>query len=262
MTILMFGDVVGKPGRQAIAKILPKLKKEYHPGLVLANAENLAHGLGITKKTVNHILKVGVNVLTSGNHIFAKEGVILLSDKKYPILRPANYPPGVCGRGWEVFRVKTKKVLVINLIGRVFFQQDFDCPFRVADAILEKYRNTKLDAIVVDFHAEATSEKEALAYYLDGRVSAVLGTHTHVPTQDFKILPNKTAYVTEIGMVGVYHSIIGDKPEPIVQRFLYQMPLRLEIEEKGSVEVNAIVVEIDHEGKAKRIEKIHQIVDI
>ncbi len=262
MTILMFGDVVGKPGRKAVAKILLELRKKYDPDLVIANAENLAHGIGITKKTVDYILSSGVDVLTSGNHVFGKkEGLDLLSNKEYPILRPANYPPGVVGRGYDIFKVRTKKVLVISLLGRVFFASDYDCPFRSADEILEKYRKEKI--IIVDFHAEATSENEAFGFYLDGRVSAVLGTHTHVPTQDFKILPKGTAYVTDIGMVGTADSILGDKKEPILKRFLHQIPTKLEIEEEGPVEVNAVVVEVDDKtGKAKKIEKIYQTVDI
>lgn len=258
----MFGDVVGKPGRKAVAKILPDLRKKYDPDLIIANAENLAHGIGITKKTVDYTLETGVDVLTGGNHIFTKkEGLDLLANKEYPILRPANYPPEVVGRGYEIFEVRTKKVLVVNLLGRVFFGLDYDCPFRCADEILEKYKKEKI--IIVDFHAEATSEKNALGFYLDGRVSAILGTHTHVPTQDFKILPQGTAYVTDIGMVGTADSIIGDKKEPVLKRFLSQVPTKLEIEEEGPVEVNAVVVEIDDKsGKAKKIEKIYQTVDI
>lgn len=263
MTILMFGDIMGKPGRQAIAKILPELRKKYDPDLVMANAENLAHGYGITKKTVDHILGIGIDVLTSGNHIFdKKEALELLANKNYPILRPANYPSGVAGRGYQVFEVRTKKVLVINLIGRVFFQYDYDCPFRCADEILKKYKEEKIDATIIDFHAEATSENVALGYYLDGKVSAVLGTHSHVPTCDFKILPKGTAYVSDIGMVGAVNSIIGDKKESVIKRFLYQISTKLEIEEEGPVEVNAVALEIDNLGKAKRIEKIGQVVDI
>lgn len=261
MVILMFGDIVGKPGRRAVAKILPDLRKKHDPDLIIANAENLAHGIGITKKTVDFMLKTGIDVFTSGNHVFGKkEGLDLLANKEYPILRPANYPPDVVGQGYQVFEVRTKKVLVINLLGRVFFQFDYDCPFRCADEILKKHKEK---IIIVDFHAEATSENEAFGFYLDGRVSAVLGTHTHVPTQDFKILPKGTAYVTDIGMVGTQDSIIGDKKEPIIERFLHQIPIKLEIEEEGSVEVNAVVVEIDDKtGRAKKIEKIYQTVDI
>lgn len=264
MTILMFGDLMGKPGRQAIAKILPELRKKYDPDLIIANAENLAHGYGITKKTVDHILGAGVNVLTSGNHVFdKKEGLELLSNKKYPILRPANYPPDVVGRGYQIFEVRTKKVLVINLIGRVFFQYDYDCPFRCADEILKKYKEEKIDATIIDFHAEATSENVALGYYLDGKVSAILGTHSHVPTGDFKILPKGTAYITDVGMVGALNSVIGDKKEGVIKRFLDQISTKLEIEEEGPIEVNAVVVEInDQTGKAKKIEKIYQTVDI
>lgn len=262
MKILMFGDVVGKPGRKAVAKILPELKKKYDLDLVIANAENLAHGIGITKKTVDFILKAGVDVLTGGNHIFAKkEGIDLLANKEYPILRPANYPPGVVGQGYRLIEIRTKKVLIINLIGRVFFALDYDCPFRLADEILKKYEEIPIK--IVDFHAEATSEKKAFGFYLDGRVSAVLGTHTHIPTQDFKILSKKTAYVTDIGMVGSSNSVIGDKKESVIKRFLSQIPVKLEIKEEGPVEVNAVFIEIDDQtGKAKKIEKIYQDVDI
>lgn len=261
--ILMFGDVMGRPGREAIAKILPKLKKKYNPDLILANGENLAHGLGITKKTVDQVLEAGVEVLTSGNHIFAKkEGETLLLDKNYPILRPANYPPSVPGKGFRIFRLKTKKILVINLVGRVFFGEDFDCPFRCADKILKETEKEKLDAIVVDFHGEATSECQAFGFYLDGRVSCILGTHTHIPTSDFKILEKGTAYVTDIGMVGSVNSVIGMEKEIVIEKFLKQMPKKLEVALEDRCEVNAVVVDIKNKNKAEKIYKISEVVDI
>ncbi len=263
LKILFFGDVVGKIGRRAVAKILPQLRKKYDPDLVIANAENLAHGLGVTAKTLDELIEAGVDFCTSGDHIFDKKEVFEILEKKDLLMRPANYPPGVPGVGAKLLEIGTKHVLVINLIGRVFFKNQYDCPFRRIDEILEEYKNINLSAIIIDFHAEATSEKNGLAHYLDGRVSAVLGTHTHIGTDDYQILPGGTAFVTDVGMVGAKDSIIGVEKKNIIKNFLTQIPQLHEIPEKGTCVVNAIYLEINPKTrKAVKIKKIREEVEI
>jgi len=264
MKILFFGDIIGRIGRQAIAKVLPELKKKYEPDLVIANAENLAHGIGITEKTIKEVADAGIDVFTSGNHIWDKtEAEQVMQGKKLVLLRPANYPPGVAGIGHKLLEIGTKKILIINLLGRVFFKEDFDCPFRKIDEILKEYKNTKLNGVIVDFHAEATSEKNALGWHTDGRVSAILGTHTHVPTADAKILPQGTAYVTDVGMVGARDSVIGATKEPVLKRFLYQLSDALDIPEEGLCQVNAVLIDVDTKtGLAKKIERLDLEVKI
>jgi len=262
MKILFFGDIVGKPGREAIKKILPKWKKKYQPDIIIANGENLAHGKGITEKSLNEVLTVGIDLITSGDHIWDQKSVIeLLEDKKIPLIRPANFPPETPGQGYRFIELRTKKILVINLIGRVFMREQYDDPFRTADEILEQEAENA-DVVIVDWHAEATSEKVCLGWYLDGRVSAVLGTHTHIPTADARILPQGTAYISDVGMVGVRDSSLGVDKKIAIKKFLTQMHLRLEMAEGGPVEVNAILLKIDKKGKADKIEKLQEIVDI
>ena len=230
MKILVIGDVVGRLGRQILTEMLPDIKKENDIDWVVANGENLAGGRGLNKKTVKEIQQAGVDIITSGNHVwFIDEGVELLKKKDSQILRPANYPPDTLGKGWGFFtNALGQKLIVINLIGRVFMKEDFDCPFRQADEILDDIKQDKtikdFDGIVVDFHAEATSEKRALAEYLDGRVTAVVGTHTHVQTNDEKILQNGTAFMTDLGMTGSTNSVLGVGQEVIIKQFLTQLP--------------------------------------
>ncbi|MBU1075568.1 TIGR00282 family metallophosphoesterase [Patescibacteria group bacterium] len=247
LTVLFFGDVDGKIGRRAVSKILPSLKKQYSPDLVMANVENLAHGKGITEKTLQELLDAGVDFCTSGNHIFKREaGLNLLEKKSVPVIRPANYPDGTIGRGYEIIEVGTKKVLVINLLGKVFIdEKDIACPFHTLNDILEKHSQTDLAGIIVDIHAEATSEKVAIGWHADGKVSAVLGTHTHIPTADAKILPQGTAYITDVGMVGAVESVLGVKKDIILNRFLNNSKESFEFPEEGLTQVNAVVVEID-----------------
>lgn len=246
MKILFFGDVIGKIGRRAVKLILPELIKEYQPDLVVANAENVAHGVGVTEKTLGELIEAGVQVFTSGNHVFSKpEAEALLTVPDPVLLRPANYPPRLPGLEFKIMEVGSKAVAIINLIGRVFMKENFDCPFRKLDEILAKITAKNIGAIIVDFHAEASSEKTAFGWYADGRVSAVLGTHTHVPTADCKILPGGTAFVSDAGMVGALDSVIGDRKEEIIKSFLTQVNPTLEIPEEGEVEVDAILIEID-----------------
>jgi metallophosphoesterase (TIGR00282 family) len=255
MLILVIGDVIGRPGRRALAKLLPGIVERYGVDLVVANAENIAGGIGVTLATAQELLEAGVNVLTSGNHVWAEREIIPYLDGEMPILRPLNYPPGVPGRGYLV----TGPVMVVNLIGRTFMG-NFDCPFRAMDRLLGELES-KPPVIIVDFHAEATSEKVALGRYLDGRVSAVLGTHTHVGTIDARLLPRGTAYVTDIGMTGPVDSVIGDDVESVTSRFLSMIPHRLSVG-RGRVELNAVLVGVDEaSGRALSIERVTQEVE-
>jgi len=252
--ILAIGDIIGRPGRQAVNELLPDLRQQYGLNLVIANAENAAGGLGLTSTTAKELLNAGADVLTSGNHIWAQKEIIPYLDGEMPILRPLNYPQGVPGRGYIV----NSQAMVVNLIGRTFIG-NFDCPFRAMDKLLAELK-PKPPVIIVDFHAEATSEKVAMGRYLDGRVSAVLGTHTHIGTIDAQLLPQGTAYVTDIGMTGPTNSVIGDDTESVLQRFLTAIPHRLSVG-KGKVTFNAILVRIDDDsGKAISIDRIYREV--
>ena len=256
MKILVIGDIIGRPGRQAVQTLVPDLREEYGLDLVIANAENSAGGFGVTPATADELFDAGIDILTSGNHVWAQKEIIPYLDSDVPILRPLNYPPGVPGRGYTV----EGQVMVVSLIGRTFIDY-FDCPFRAMDRLLAEVES-KPPVIIVDFHAEATSEKIAMGRYLDGRVSAVLGTHTHVGTIDAKLLPNGTAYVTDIGMVGPEDSIIGDEPEKVLERFLTIIPVRLAVGQQGKVIFDAILVKVnDDSGRATGIERICREVE-
>jgi hypothetical protein len=245
MNLLMIGDVMGKPGRKALAALVPALRRELSLDLVIANGENAAAGRGLTRGTAKEIFDAGVDAITSGNHIWDQREIITVLDEEVAIARPINYPPGAPGRG-----VLTQKgVTILNLQGRTFMA-DIDCPFRAADAALEALPPGAL--VVVDMHAEATSEKQAMARYLDGRVAAVLGTHTHVPTADPRILPGGTAYVTDVGMVGPKESIIGNDIEAAIQRFVSGLPTRLPVADGPVVQFNAVLVEIDETARLAR----------
>jgi len=255
MKILTIGDIIGRPGRLAVQKILPGLREEYGIDMVIANVENLAGGIGTTPATANEMLDYGVNVMTSGNHIWAHREIIPFLEDETPIMRPLNYPPGVPGKGYVI----RDKVAVINLIGRVFMS-NYDCPFRTMDSLLEEL-GSKQPVKIIDFHAEATSEKIALGRYLDGRVTAVLGTHTHIGTIDARILPRGTAYVTDIGMTGPKESVIGDSVDDVLQRFLTQIPNRLSVA-KGSVIFTAMLLDVDEKtGKARSIERLYREIE-
>ncbi|MEW6097379.1 MAG: TIGR00282 family metallophosphoesterase [bacterium] len=258
MRVLLVGDIVGKRGRQVIKELLPKIKQEYQIDFCVANGENVAGGFGLTEKTAKEVFSGGVNVLTSGNHIWNKKEVFQIIEEEN-ILRPLNYPPGVPGRGYNFYKVKNDILAVINLSGRVFIDE-LDCPFQVVLPEITKIRE-KTKNIIVDMHAEATSEKIAMGWYLDGKVSAVIGTHTHVQTADERILPEGTAYITDAGMTGPRDSVIGVKKEIIIKKFLTQIPLRFEVA-KGTGQICAVIVEIDtHTGKAKSITRIQQILE-
>jgi 2',3'-cyclic-nucleotide 2'-phosphodiesterase len=257
MQILAIGDVIGKPGRQAVQKLLPGLRKQYQLDLVIANSENVAGGLGLTVITARELLEAGVDVLTSGNHIWDQKEIIPYLDGDMPILRPLNYPSGVPGRGCLVL----DQVAVINLIGRTFIN-NYDCPFKAMDSLLPSLKN-RCPVIIVDFHAEATSEKVAMGRYLDGRVSAVVGTHTHVGTVDARVFPHGTAHITDIGMTGPAESIIGDDIQGVLQRFLTVLPGRLPVSTGKKIIFNSVLIEVDEKsGQAQTIQRIDREVEI
>ena len=254
MKILAIGDIIGKPGRNALKEILPALCDEHNIDLVVGNGENAAGGLGLTPSTAEDLFDSGIDVITTGNHIWAHNDIIPYLNSELAILRPLNYPPMNPGRGYLL----KNNVLIVNLVGRVFMGH-VDCPFRAMDQLLVEFEHKSIP-IIVDFHAEATSEKVAMGRYLDGRVSAVVGTHTHVGTADARILPGGTAYVTDIGMVGPRDSVIGDDPDSVIKRFLTQIPSRLSVG-KGEVSFDAILVEVDEKtGKAVDIRRIQELV--
>ena len=261
MRILFIGDIFGRPGRTIVRDLLPQLVSQHKIDLVLANGENAAAGFGITPPLVEELLGLGIEVLTTGNHIWDKKEIIEFFERAagnqdgmaHRVLRPANYPAGTPGFGlFEGCSRSGHDFAVINLQGRVFMANNDD-PFRTADALLEKI---KAKIIFVDIHAEATSEKIALGWYLDGRVTAVIGTHTHVPTADEHVLPKGTAYQTDVGMTGPYDGVIGVEKEQILQRFLNNMPIRFE-PASGDVRLAAVVIECDPAtGRAGSIERI------
>ncbi len=250
MRILMVGDVVGKPGRKAVSVLLPQLRKKHAIDLIVANGENAAGGIGLTPETAQELFKSGVDIITSGNHIWHHKEIVNYLENEPRVLRPLNMPPGVPGRGF----ITTDKTMVVSLLGRVFVGH-YDCPFRTMDRLLEEV-NPRPNVILVDFHGEATAEKAALAWYLDGRVSAVLGTHTHVGTIDTRVLPRGTAFVSDVGMVGAANSVIGDEVESVIDRFLTMMPHRLSVG-KGDTIFNSVLVDIDQDtGRASSISRI------
>lgn len=255
LTLLFIGDIVGKPGRAAVRALLPRLVERYRIDFVVANGENAAGGFGITERVAFEIFDFGVHVLTSGNHIWDKKESIPYLAKEYRILRPANYPPGVPGAGSTIHTTAGGiKVAVVNVSGRVFMSS-MDCPFRAIDEEIRRLGNITGIAIV-DFHGEATSEKLAFGYYVDGRVSAVIGTHTHVQTADERILPGGTAYITDVGMTGPSDSIIGVNKEQIIDKFLTGMPRRFEVS-KGPAVFSAVVIDIkDSTGRASAIQRL------
>lgn len=251
----MVGDIVGRPGRRAIRNLVPGLRRELQLHLVIANAENAAGGKGLTPDTADELLQCGIDVLTSGNHIWAQKEIIPYLDGTLPIIRPLNYSPYVPGRGY----LSCRGVLAVNLAGRTFMG-DADCPFRTMDHLLSELEN-KPPVIIVDFHAEATSEKNAMGHYLDGRVSAVLGTHTHVGTVDARILSRGTAFVSDIGMVGPADSVIGVDAEEVVRSFLTHLPHRLTVG-KGPAIFNSVLLEVEQTtGKAISITRVDRMTE-
>lgn len=254
--ILFIGDIIGKPGRQAVSRELHRLVDRHMVDLVIANGENAAGGFGITEETANDLFKCGIDVLTSGNHIWDKKESQTFISREERILRPANYPDGAPGRGKGIFTTAGgARVAVLNLEGRVFMN-NLDCPFRAADREIALLQ-AETPIILVDFHAEATSEKSSLGWYVDGRVSAIIGTHTHVQTADERILPGGTAYLTDAGMTGGFDSVIGIRKEEAIGKFLSQMPTKFEVT-KSNLRLNGVVIGVDEaSGRAVSIERIN-----
>ncbi len=261
--ILMVGDLIGKPGRMAAEQVLPPMRDERHLDLVIANGENVAGGMGLTPSTAQAMLAAGIDVITSGNHIWDKKEIYPELDREERILRPINYgEQGVPGRGWGIFHATDgSEVAVINAQGRTFMQP-IDNPFTVLDRLLDEGADELPPVRVVDFHCELTSEKNAFGLYLDGRVSAVCGTHTHVPTADERILPRGTAYVSDIGMTGPLYSVIGFDPKTVLPRFINALPTRFEVG-SGPIIFNAIQLDLEAAtGRAVAIQRISQVVDV
>lgn len=259
MKVLFIGDIVGNSGRKAIKELIPSIKKKHVIDFTIANGENSAGGSGITYVTAQDLYKSGIDALTLGNHTWSKREVLNFIDSDSNIVRPANYPEGNPGNGSAIIASHGKKIGILNLMGRVYME-DVDCPFKAAERELEQLKS-KVKVVLVDMHAEATSEKCALAWYLDGRVSCVLGTHTHVQTADERILPFGTAFITDVGMTGPYEGIIGMEREIIINKFLTKMPNKFEVA-RGPAQFNAVILEIDETtGKTKSIERINEIVD-
>ncbi len=256
INILFIGDIVGKPGRNIVKAVLPKLIQNYRLELVVANAENAAGGFGITEKVAEELFSFGIDVITTGNHVWDKKEAVPYIAKESRILRPINYPEGVLGAGSIVFRTRKNNLVgVINASGRVFMNT-LDCPFRATKKEIERIKY-ETNIILIDFHAEATSEKLAYAFYFDGKVSAVLGTHTHVQTADERILPEGTAYITDVGMTGPENSIIGFKKDEVIEKFLTQMPKKFEVPSASSI-LCAVYIEVDSvTGLSKKIERLN-----
>jgi metallophosphoesterase (TIGR00282 family) len=260
VNLLFIGDIVGKPGRQAVERLLHRLVDRHAVDLVIANGENAAGGFGITMETARELFAAGVDFITTGNHVWDKKEALEYLEHEQRVIRPANYPPGTPGSGSGiVWTPGGVPVAVLNLEGRIFMG-NLDCPFRTADRAIEQLAATT-PVIVVDFHAEATSEKSALGWYLDGRVSAVIGTHTHVQTADERILTMGTAFITDAGMTGAFDSVIGVRKDEPIQRFLTNLPVKFEMAKKD-IRLNGVVVSVDEgSGKAIAVERINVLCD-
>ena len=254
MRIMLVGDVVGRAGRRAFRTITPQLRSEKSIDVVIVNGENSAGGKGFTRKALDELYAGGADVVTAGNHVWDKKDVFAFVDDEPFLVRPANYPDGTPGKGYCIFPFKAANIAVMNLSGRSFMPA-LDCPFQKADEILAEIGG-QADVVVLDFHAETTSEKLAMGHYLDGRADIVVGTHTHVQTADEQILPGGTAYITDLGMVGAHDSILGVRKEIVIQKFRTGMPVRFDMAE-GAAEYAAVIVDIDPSGgRTPQIERV------
>lgn len=255
MNILFIGDVVGSLGREMVKEYVPKLKEKYRSHITIINGENAASGKGITEKIYRQFLETGAQVVTLGNHSWDNKDVFRFIDEAKYLVRPANFPEGTPGKGITYVKINEIEIAVISLQGRTFMPA-LDCPFRKADELITEAK-ARTPFIFVDFHAEATSEKQAMGWYLDGRVLAVIGTHTHVQTADERILPGGTAYLTDVGMTGPYDGILGVERDAVLKRFLTALPVRFEIPKKGRTQLSAVLIEVDkNKGIAKKITRI------
>ena len=255
LRILFLGDIVGSPGRDLIEENLTKIKKRYHPHLIIANGENAAGGRGINEKILKQLYGYGINVITMGNHTWDQKEIFDFIDDYQHLIRPANYPKGTPGNGFTVIHFNSYKIAVINLQGRTFLPP-IDCPFTTVMNIIEMVKK-ETPIIIVDFHAEATSEKQAMGWFLDGKVTAVIGTHTHVQTGDEKILPGGTAYITDVGMIGPYDGVLGMKREAVIEKFITSLPQRFEVDKSERWQINGLIIDINLEtGKTEKIERL------
>ncbi len=258
-TVIFFGDLVGSPGRKLFKKHCALLKKKHNVDMVIVNGENSADGRGITPQIADELFSFGATVITTGNHIWDKKEVYPYLEQNHLLLRPANYPPGCPGVGFTILECGGQKVGVINLMGRVFMNVQSDCPFRSAQEIIQQMRDIT-PLIFVDFHAETTSEKLGIGFFLDGKVSAVVGTHTHIQTSDARILPQGTAYITDLGMAGSLNSMIGVTVEPLLFKFLQQMPTRHEVSKEAPFVISGLIVKVDTEtGKSVETESFYSV---
>ncbi|MCD4705031.1 TIGR00282 family metallophosphoesterase [bacterium] len=262
LKILFFGDVMGSIGRQAIIKALPALKKEYQPDLTTINAENLAHGKGITQKIAQKMKNSGVDFFTSGNHIYSKPDFKkIFADDSFNIIAPANDPRTPLGCGYKTLKIGKNKLIMLNLLGKTFIdEENIECPFKKFNQLYSEFQEINPDYIIIDFHAEATSEKVAFGHYVDGKVTALLGTHTHIQTNDARLLPKGTAYITDVGMVGAKESVIGVNKEIIIDKFLNDSKIIFDIPKTGLAIINAVLLEINE--KNSKIKVIKQEIKI
>ncbi|PTG51348.1 TIGR00282 family metallophosphoesterase [Staphylococcus chromogenes] len=254
MRLLFIGDIVGKIGRQMLEEALPQLKQHYRPTVTIVNAENAAHGKGLTEKIYKQLLRQGVDFMTMGNHTYGQREIYEFIDGATRLVRPANFPSEAPGVGMRIINLNDKKLAIINLQGRSFMPM-IDDPFKIADQLIEEAKK-ETDFIFVDFHAETTSEKYAMGWYLDGRVSAVVGTHTHIQTSDERILPKQTAYITDVGMTGFYDGILGINKDEVIKRFITSLPQRHVVPDEGRGVLSGVVIDLKQDGTAKAISRI------
>ena len=252
---MLVGDVIGRPGRRAFREYVQKLRKEKKIDVVIANGENSAAGKGLTRTSLDELYSGGADIITTGNHVWDKKDVMEFIDSEPFLIRPANYPEGTPGKGYCLYPFKAKTIGVMNLSGRTFMPA-LDCPFQKAEELLKEMQG-QCDLIFLDFHAETTSEKMALGFYLDGRITGLVGTHTHIQTADERILPRGTAYITDLGMVGPWNSVLGVRTDNIIYKFTTGLPVRFEVEDEGPRVFSAVIVETDDKtNQAVGIERI------
>lgn len=254
MRLLFIGDIVGKVGREAITTYLSRLKQTYRPTITIVNAENAAHGKGLTEKIYKDLLREGVDFMTMGNHTYGQRQIYDFIDSANRMVRPANFPEEAPGVGMRFIQINEIKLAIINLQGRAFMQ-DIDDPFKKADELINEAKK-ETDYIFVDFHAETTSEKNAMGWYLDGRASAVVGTHTHIQTSDERILPGGTGYITDVGMTGFYDGILGINRHEVITRFITSLPQRHVVPDEGRSVLSGVIIDINKEGRTTHIERV------
>lgn len=254
MRLLFIGDIVGKVGREAITTYLSRLKQTYRPTVTIVNAENAAHGKGLTEKIYKDLLREGVDFMTMGNHTYGQRQIYDFIDSANRMVRPANFPEEAPGVGMRFIQINEIKLAIINLQGRAFMQ-DIDDPFKKADELINEAKK-ETDYIFVDFHAETTSEKNAMGWYLDGRASAVVGTHTHIQTSDEHILPGGTGYITDVGMTGFYDGILGINRHEVITRFITSLPQRHVVPDEGRSVLSGVIIDINKEGRTTHIERV------